>query len=388
MSTITKPTELPRWADTGSAPASNITDPPSGNKDTGWATDDVPPSSWFNWWMQLVYKWTQWLDSRPEPSMASVLTIPSQGGSIASFTVSPQGMVASPVMDETNTSLMRIIAVGSDTTHLYTSDNGGKGWTQRTSNAGTHALEAVCQKVGDLSGGTNLFVAVGKTGTIVTSPEGITWTLRTSGTTEHLYSVIWDGTKFIASGNNNTLLTSSDGITWAAKSTGLSATGTVYVAASSTLAVAISDTASTANCLATSADHGATWTVRTAPAAHLGVPSYLAFGSPLFVVATVSTIYTSADGITWTSRGAQTIGTKLDFLLLENGIGVGFIDLNTAVGDSDSIYTSLDGLTWTIRQYLGASIYSACASHGGFLTMTSDPLGTAASKASLGPCFL
>lgn len=392
MSIFTKPTELPRWADTGSAPAGNITDPPSGNKDMGWVADEVPPSSWFNWWQQLVYKWTQWLDSQPLASMAAVLTAPSTGGTIASFTVSPQGLIASPVMDLTNVSLMRIIAVGLDaivdgTTRLYTSDNGGLSWDSRNDSSGTKQLRAVCQKVGDLTGGTNLFVAVGDAGKIITSTSGISWTLRTSGTSEDLQSVIWTGTQFVASGTNNKVLTSPTGTTWTARTTGMSATGTVYVTSSGSVILAVSDTGSTATCMATSAD-GITWTLRTAPATHLGVPYYMGFGTPIFVVTTITALYTSPDGITWTSRATPGTGSKLDFILTEGGVGVGYLDLNTGTASTDTIVTSLDGITWTVRQYLGPSIYAACASHGGFLTMTSDPLGTASSKSSLGPCFL
>ncbi len=394
MSIFTKPTELPRWADTGSAPASNIVDPPSGNKDTGWLTNDVPPSSWFNWFMQNVYKWMQWLDAQPLPSMAAVLSPPRQGAAISTFTVGDLGLVASTVVDLTNTSYNRIVAVGSDTTHVYTSDDGGQTWTQRTGNQGTKVLNAVCQKVGDLTGGTNLFVAVGQTGSIITSLDGITWSLRTSGTTEHLKSVVWDGTKFLVGGTNNTLLTSSDGTTWAAKTTGLSATGTNYVAASATLAVVTSDTASTATCLAISSDHGANWTVKTAPATHIGPPSYLAFNTAIFAVTTSNTAitYTSSDGIVWTSRftATSTISPTSQFLfvLTESGIGVGFSFGATGTSNTDIVYVSLDGITWTTRQYLGYSVWAAAPSHGGLLTMTSDPLGTAASKASLGPCFL
>lgn len=56
---MAKPVSLPRWATGGGAV---ITDPPSGNKDTGWTLNQVPPSSWFNWYMNLVYLWTQYLD--------------------------------------------------------------------------------------------------------------------------------------------------------------------------------------------------------------------------------------------------------------------------------------------------------------------------------------
>ena len=61
-----------------------------------------------------------------------------------------------------------------------------------------------------------LFVAVGYSGTILTSTDGITWISRTSGTSQFLYSVTYSESLglFVAVGNGGTILTSTDGITW------------------------------------------------------------------------------------------------------------------------------------------------------------------------------
>lgn len=61
---VTKPTNLARWAETaGGTPASNIVEPASGQKDTGWTTGQKPvPSSYFNWWQHQVYRWVAYLD--------------------------------------------------------------------------------------------------------------------------------------------------------------------------------------------------------------------------------------------------------------------------------------------------------------------------------------
>jgi hypothetical protein len=72
------------------------------------------------------------------------------------------------------------------------------------------------------------FVAVGRQGIICTSPDGVVWTTRSSGTQIHLRSVIWAGGQFVAVGGNwqenrdddnigppgSVLLTSPNGITW------------------------------------------------------------------------------------------------------------------------------------------------------------------------------
>jgi photosystem II stability/assembly factor-like uncharacterized protein len=59
-----------------------------------------------------------------------------------------------------------------------------------------------------------MFVAVGNSGTILTSPDGSNWTSRTSNTSNLLEGIIYGNGQFIAVGNNGTILTSTDGATW------------------------------------------------------------------------------------------------------------------------------------------------------------------------------
>jgi hypothetical protein len=64
------------------------------------------------------------------------------------------------------------------------------------------------------------FVAVGDTGAIVTSTDGITWTKRTSGTLNTLWFVGYGGHLFVAGGVSGTILTSPDGSTWTKRYSG------------------------------------------------------------------------------------------------------------------------------------------------------------------------
>src|SRR5258708_2690995 len=61
-------------------------------------------------------------------------------------------------------------------------------------------------------------VAVGDAGTIVTSPDGTTWTARTSGASSALNGITWSGTQFLAVGDAGTVVTSATGIAWAVRS--------------------------------------------------------------------------------------------------------------------------------------------------------------------------
>ena len=58
------------------------------------------------------------------------------------------------------------------------------------------------------------FAAAGQDGAILTSSDGITWTVRASGTTNDIDGTAWSGNEFADVGANGTILTSPDGITW------------------------------------------------------------------------------------------------------------------------------------------------------------------------------
>ena len=49
---------------------------------------------------------------------------------------------------------------------------------------------------------------------IFTSPDAVTWTPQTSGTTNRLTAVKWSGSSFAAVGEGGIALTSPDGTTW------------------------------------------------------------------------------------------------------------------------------------------------------------------------------
>jgi len=49
-----QPTELPRWAD--QAATGDVVEPNETKKGAGWVVEQ-PPHNYFNWWMNLVYRW-------------------------------------------------------------------------------------------------------------------------------------------------------------------------------------------------------------------------------------------------------------------------------------------------------------------------------------------
>lgn len=53
-----KPTKLPRWGDV----SGDIVEPSSGKKDVGWVDEEKPPAQFFNWLLDLIFQWTDYLN--------------------------------------------------------------------------------------------------------------------------------------------------------------------------------------------------------------------------------------------------------------------------------------------------------------------------------------
>ncbi len=104
----------------------------------------------------------------------------------------------------------QFVAVGVDT--ILTSPD-GTAWTSQTPETMTTQL------LFSVGHNSSQFLAVGTTGSILISPNGITWTVQTSGTTEHLQHVAHNGSQFVVVGRNGTILTSGPVTTTAVSNT-------------------------------------------------------------------------------------------------------------------------------------------------------------------------
>lgn len=58
---MARPTKYPEWADGGSA---LLTEPTSAKKLLGWLKSEKPLGQFFNWWMNLVFQWIVYNDTR------------------------------------------------------------------------------------------------------------------------------------------------------------------------------------------------------------------------------------------------------------------------------------------------------------------------------------
>lgn len=164
------------------------------------------------------------------------------------------------------------------------------------------------------------YVAVCGFGTLAqTSPDGVTWTNRTS-VLDGGYCVVRGGSIWVAGGYNGsdqTIMTSPDGITWTARSTPLDVPGTIgsprinAVDWNGSMFVAVGADGERSKTIITSPD-GITWTYRASPLDSdfdNSIDNYdgqaVAWSASLglwMATTLYGVLATSPDGITWTQR--------------------------------------------------------------------------------------
>lgn len=167
-----------------------------------------------------------------------------------------------------------------------------------------------------ISSGPGGLVAVGTNGAILQSPDGQTWTRRSSGTTDWLTAVTYGNGRYIAVGDHGHILISVDGATW----------------------TTVSQTATTQRLN------------NVAFAQGLGPddpPPYPA-QNRFMAVGESGTILSSVDGTTWTARPSGTTnwlrGLALGIGYQSAGVGVASW---VAAGQAGTLLISDDGgITW------------------------------------------
>jgi hypothetical protein len=290
------------------------------------------------------------------------------------FTLTEDSSVAAVFTSITDTTFLhfydvtygngRFVAVGDWGMSVTSPD--GVTWTVRASGV-PRALRGVTY-------GNGRFVAVGD-GVILTSPDGVTWTKRGSGTYV-LYGVTYGNGRFVAVGGNGVILTSPDGVTWT-----MGASGTddwlLAVTYGNGLFVAVGirigdrDGPGIAGAILTSAD-GVTWTVR--PSWRGNYLQGVNYVNGLFIAVGgfsygLSPILTSADGVTWMLRWHDR-PSPLHDVTYGNGRFV-------AVGDWGMSVTSADGVTWRMEGFSGIHGHGVTYGNGLFVAVGSTTVESA-----------
>jgi hypothetical protein len=232
-------------------------------------------------------------------------------------------------------------------------------WTSRTS-AADNLWNSVTY-------GNGLFVAVASTGTnnrVMTSPDGEEWTIRTSAANNEWRSVTYGmintdpaeptqrvpGFVAVAStGTNNRVMTSPDGITW---TIGASAADNNWrsVTYGNGLFVAVASSG-IGDRVMTSPD-GITWTTQISTDDYTW--NSVTYGNDLFVaVASSGTgdgngnrrVMTSPDGITWTTRTSP-FSQSWNSVAHGNGL---FVAVSGSGTTNNRVMSSPDGTSWTAQ---------------------------------------
>lgn len=183
---------------------------------------------------------------------------------------------------------------------IVTSVNEGTNWTAQT--VGTASLNGVSYITNSV---TNLFLATGASGAILTSPDGINWTVQSSGTANALYCAAYGANTYVVAGVSGTMLSSPDFTTWTPVTSGivrdingLAFANNVFVAACAYGYILTSP-------------NGSTWTRQVSPFgsdnSSSRTYSTVAYGNGVFVIAGstssfASAIQSSPDGINWSIR--------------------------------------------------------------------------------------
>jgi hypothetical protein len=198
------------------------------------------------------------------------------------------------------------VAVGIDGL-IATRNNATGVWTTQTF-AGDPDFRAIVYA-------KNQYVIVREAGSIMTSPDGLTWASRTSPTSKNLMGLFWDEHQYLAGGDGGTILSSPDGIEWTSRESGtrisfysFSYSGTRYVAVGN------------------------------------------------------DGIRISSDSVTWAAPA--TAPTSVPFTAC-TWTGTQFLACGLGLGRNPTIYSSPDGNVWTLRDTkVKASLRAATTIHG------------------------
>lgn len=226
------------------------------------------------------------------------------------------------------------VSANSNPGTVVYSDNGTT-WT-----AASHSVNSV-QWYG-LAYGNGRYVATGNN-MAITSVDGITWTQPTIPT-GNWNSITYGAGLFVAvsTGGGQSIATSPDGITWTLRSTALPSSQTWQpIAFGNGVFVVIAQNTSVA---ATSAD-GITWTQRTLPATASW--NWVTYGVDRFVAVGTGTnaIFSTDNGVTWTTATTPPASGTWNKVTYGNGL---FLAV-AGQASSTMASTSPDGITWTAK---------------------------------------
>lgn len=357
---MARPLAKPTWAtDT------NYTNGPSAGTPTkvapaaaaqaeGWRPSQKPPAQYQNWWENLVGQWIAHL-------LAMQFSRADDWSIVTSFVASQD------VGNAPNIAFLQPSALGSgvdawvmvDDSDVFKSSQNGRTWTTRAHTATTGIIRGVFGLVG--SGvPAGCFLVVTENGEIRRSVDGQVWTAPTNPSP----GVITDaasnpaGNLVLAQGTTpEGFLTSPDGVTWTVRDSG-EATAAGRVTWDGARFIALG------NAWCRTSSDGVTWTSRTSPFTGTKSDARSNPRSGYTLVANTSgDLYRTNDGDTWVSLGAGPGVGTFGKLFCHDGI---WIYLRGTV--EPGYWSDDDGTTWhPIYGFLTTAVTGVAGGQGGFL---------------------
>lgn len=275
------------------------------------------------------------------------------------------------------------VAVTQDASNSIFTSTDGVTWTKNLT---------VSLRLWAVAYGGGLFVAAGNDGALITSPDGLTWTNRTSGFTsgQRCSGVAYgNGTWIVVNEHTTNISTSTDGVTWTIKGTsGAITTPLLCVTYGNGVWVIGGNNAE----IATSSDTN-TWIARTSNLTAGGSSVYSVraaiFANNRFYITAFSLsfsncISTSPDGITWTGQNAGFASSRFYGLAygVNKLVAVGDVANQSIMTLSDTTYQftiTSPSLPVPDAMYLGGQVLQSNVGGAGWVTHTvtySDSSGT------------
>lgn len=202
---ITKPTSLASWA-----AGASVVEPSTGKKSTGWLPSERPAAGMLNWIFRHLSEWIRWV------YVGSARTLPWQ----ATFQLSgAQGVHRSlAVLQSLSNAAVMLLGSFSGTVQIKTCNPVTGAWSNTTLAGG---VATSFFSGGALAANASRFVLVGQGARIQTYENGV-WTARSAapGFAGNFTQVLWTGAQFVATDGLLELQTSPDGITWTRRASG------------------------------------------------------------------------------------------------------------------------------------------------------------------------
>ncbi len=225
-----------------------------------------------------------------------------------------------------------------------------------TQNAWTQSVSGTSATLHSVLWSGQEFIAVGDSGVVLTSGDGLAWTKQVSGTSRNLLAATWAGTRALACGDSGALIYSGNGSTWQKIDVGLPNARIGAVAWSGSQFVA----GYGFNSIVLSKD-GSSWTVGTAPGP---------------IDSTALQFPTTIQSICWSGS---------NFVLFQNEYnwcsGACYCGGSIVQGESYQyrISSSKDGIAWT-------SVDSSLGGSSGFVGGTGTVFAVVGPRSFSAPC--